>query len=97
MSSHSNKHQYWKAQIDHFKSSGLSIRKFCDKEGLKQHTFGYWLTRCGERRRKKTAFKSSFLPVVVSTAVNEARPASRGKPDPKWVAEFLRAFLGGGE
>ena len=95
MNSHSNKRQYWKAQIDHFKVSGLSVRAFCAKEGLNQHTFGYWREQLGERQKRKASLLSNFLPVVVSSPANENRNAKM--PDPKWVAEFLKSFLNGVE
>jgi hypothetical protein len=97
MNTNLNKRQYWKTQIDHFKNSGLSIRKFCIQEGHNEHTFGYWLDQHGERRKKVTPSKSNFLPVVVSSVTNENHTKSAVLPDPKWVADFLKAFLRGNQ
>lgn len=97
MNNHLNKRQYWKAQIDKFKVSGLSVRVFCSQEGLNQYTFGYWREQLGERQKRKASFRSNFLPVVVSSPAIESRGTNAKMPDPKWVAEFLKSFLSGAE
>ena len=95
MNTHSSKRQYWKTQIDQFKTSGLSIRAYCAKEGLNQHTFGYWLSQLGARPRKVRQIKPNFLPVVVKPDAFDHRPKPSPLPDAKWVADFLKAFLDG--
>jgi hypothetical protein len=97
MNHHSEKRHFWQRHIDSYKSSPLSIRAYCVKEGLNWHTFGYWLGKLGERKpqKKSQRGKARFLPIVVSTPP-QTKPAVRkssGLPDPKWVAEFLKSFL----
>lgn len=95
MSRHSEKRHYWQQHIENYKSSNLSIRSYCIQEGLNSHTFGYWLGKLGARstQKKSQKDKARFLPVVVATPPQALGRTSRGLPDPKWVAEFLKSFL----
>jgi hypothetical protein len=39
-----NKREYWKDQIRRWKEDNLSQSVFCKQAGIKQSTFGYWLS-----------------------------------------------------
>jgi hypothetical protein len=95
VSKHSEKRQYWQYHIESYGSSKLSIKAYCTKESLNRHTFGYWLDKVGGRRRQRSSVnsKGKFLPVVVTGSVHNGFRPGRGLPDPKWVADFLKAFL----
>jgi hypothetical protein len=95
MRKHSEKRQYWQDHIESYKSSKLSIKAYCTKESLNHHTFGYWLDKLGGRRNQRNSINSQgkFLPVVVTGSPHNSVRPGRGLPDPKWVADFLKAFL----
>jgi transposase-like protein len=39
------KRQAWKARFASYRSSGLSVARFCEQEGVSTHTFYYWAKR----------------------------------------------------
>lgn len=45
----SAKEQYWRGVIQRFETSGLGVRRFCDREGLSEHRL-YWWRRALRRR-----------------------------------------------
>jgi transposase len=65
--------QHWRAVLDRWRQSGLSVRAFCQAEGLSQPTF-YWWRR--EILRRDTP-KPAFLPVRV-VREDAAQRAGRG-------------------
>ena len=40
--SDTDQRQFWQMAVETFKSSGLSIRQFCEKEGLSEASFYAW-------------------------------------------------------
>ena len=57
------KERGWREVLSRQASSGLSVREFCQREGLKEPSFYAWRRTIGERDGKPTP---SFVPVVVS-------------------------------
>ena len=43
--SDSDQQQFWQMVLETFKSSGLSVRQFCQKEGLSEPSFYSWRKR----------------------------------------------------
>ena len=35
----------WQAVVDRFRGSGLSQKRFCEKEGVSLSTFSYWMKK----------------------------------------------------
>ena len=50
--SDTDQRQFWQMAVETFKSSGLSVRQFCEKEGLSEASFYSW-------RKKLTADKKN--------------------------------------
>lgn len=47
----------WKAYFDDWKSSGLSVRKWCLQHSIAINTFRYWIDKFSEQKLKKTDFQ----------------------------------------
>ena len=65
------KWQEWEERLSRFERSGLSIRRFCEAEGVNPGTFWYWrrnLSGDATPRPRKTAWPgAAFAPVDVIT------------------------------
>ncbi|QDV17750.1 hypothetical protein Pan153_24050 [Gimesia panareensis] len=59
-----NREAFWRTTISDRMQSGLSIRAFCEREGLSEPTYHYWRRELKKRDAENTA-KASFLPVEV--------------------------------
>jgi transposase len=60
--------QSWRRHIDRQGASGLSIRDYCDRHGLQEHSFYSWRRTIAERDRHDKATPGqppAFLPVAV--------------------------------
>lgn len=40
--------EYWQAVLELHRESGMTIKGFCEREGLSVHQFGYWRKRLAE-------------------------------------------------
>ena len=58
------KESFWRRMIGQQASSGMSIRVWCRKQGLKEATFYWWRRELD--RRKAGSGKSAFVPVHVT-------------------------------
>lgn len=69
-SSTTGRQQFWKALIEKWRSSGLSVRKFCKQEGLTEPAFYSWRRKlaCNNAQQdKKNASRSSaFIKVAMA-------------------------------
>ncbi|NIA31952.1 MAG: hypothetical protein GWP06_18835 [Actinobacteria bacterium] len=69
--SDSDQHQFWQMVMETFKTSGLSVRNFCKKEGLSEPAFYAWrkkLTKNDEPKKdspKDNKNSSAFIKVSV--------------------------------
>ncbi len=61
--------RYWKQHIEGWKSSGLSQRRYCEREGIAVSTLQWWCRRLRENGRAETP---RFVPVAVP-AIADAR------------------------
>jgi hypothetical protein len=50
------KHELWKQRIEAWKQSGQSQESFCQQQGLKPSTFGYWYSKFKEDSSKAMPF-----------------------------------------
>jgi hypothetical protein len=41
------KRQAWEVRFERFQTSGLTVARFCEQEGVSTHTFYYWARRVG--------------------------------------------------
>ena len=49
--SNTDQQQFWLMVLETFKSSGLSVRQFCQQEGLSEPSFYSWRKRLTEARK----------------------------------------------
>ena len=56
--------QQWQSLIQDQQASGLSIRKWCDQNNIKQCTFFYWKKRLSEKPEKEICFAEISLAEV---------------------------------
>lgn len=62
----SSRHEFWRQVLVRQRASGLSIHRFCMKEGLAAATFFVWKRRLGQERGGR-APAVNFAPVQVVT------------------------------
>ena len=64
--------QFWQMVLETFKSSGLSVRKFCQQEGLTEASFYSWRKRLSDPQKlgpgKEPSRPDSFIQVSMPTA-----------------------------
>ena len=60
----SKKEAFWRRTLDQHRDSGLSVRAWCRKQGLKEAAFYWWRRQLA--RRKAGNGESVFVPVQVS-------------------------------
>lgn len=44
------------AEVQNWRQSTLTKKEFCQQQGIKESTFGYWITRSNEKKKR------GFLP-----------------------------------
>lgn len=49
--------EHMEAEVHNWRESRLTKKEFCQQQGIKESTFGYWIT-CSNEKRKK-----GFLPL----------------------------------
>ena len=59
-----NREAFWRTTISDRMQSGLSIRAFCEREGLSEPAYHYWRRELKNRDAENTT-AASFLPVEV--------------------------------
>ncbi|MBN72977.1 MAG: IS66 family insertion sequence hypothetical protein [Gimesia sp.] len=59
-----NREAFWRQTLSDRLQSGLSIRAFCQREGLSEPAYHYWRRELKKRDAETTAV-ASFLPVEV--------------------------------
>jgi hypothetical protein len=70
--------RFWRGTLSAWRSSGLSVREFCDRRDLTQAAFYYWRKELRRRDGERAAPPASpaFVPVTVipaSTVAVEVR------------------------
>jgi hypothetical protein len=84
----SQNQQFWKAHIIRAKDFNGSIRKYCQSQDIKVHTFMYWKHKLTKRpAESRLPVPSPFIPVRVSTP--EPQKSKGSLPDAKWLAEII--------
>ena len=63
--------RFWREVVEDQRSSGLSIRAYCEQIGVSQPSFYAW------RRRLEGRWGPSFLPVEVAEAEPQVRQESK--------------------
>ena len=59
----------WRKLVGRHPSSGLSIRAFCEREGVSEPSFYSWRRVLGERARPSDAATPAFVPMAVNSQV----------------------------
>ncbi len=49
--------EHMEAEVQKWRESTLTKKEFCQQQGIKESTFGYWITRNNEKRKR------GFLPL----------------------------------
>ena len=88
-----DREQFWRDHVAGWKSSGLSLRLYSERHGLKAGTLGYWNSRL--KAQAADALTSSAGPEAAATflAVHVAEPAV-SVPEPR--DEGVELVLPGG-
>lgn len=70
------KRRAWEARLARYRSSGLSVVRFCAQEQVSTHTFYYWVKRLRAASRRAAAHQPPFSPAQQS----EPAPADNNTP-----------------
>jgi hypothetical protein len=70
-----NKERQWRRWIEEQQSGGLSVRAFCSRRGLAEHSFYQWRKLLCERGRetRSTSAGNLFVPVEVAGVMADIR------------------------
>ncbi|MFZ5988870.1 MAG: IS66 family insertion sequence element accessory protein TnpA [Bacillota bacterium] len=60
-----NLEREWKIRFEEYKKSGLSVKAWCEKNGIKSTTFHYWIKRFNNSEQKVTPAKVQFAKVIL--------------------------------
>ncbi len=80
------KERFWRQTIERQQSSGMSIREFCESEGLKDWSFSWWRRELrrrdgkkpsSKRKSTKQVLKAKDAPPFVPVQVVPRSPASQ--------------------
>ena len=81
----SSKEQFWRRMVRQWRSSGLSIRDFCDDQDISEPSFYAWRRIIAQRDAEPAA----FVPVQVVEA-------NRTEPSSQLAGSGLELLLGAG-
>lgn len=75
--SDTDQRQFWQMVVETFKSSGLSVRKFCEKEGLQEASFYSWRKRLtADKKTENTKAESGQTEPFIQVAMPPANSTS---------------------
>lgn len=74
----------WRKRMREYARSGLTIRQFCEQEGLVAHQFSWWRSELNRRDAKSTS--------MVNRASNR-KSTQRTKPDNQSLAKTSQHFV----
>ncbi|MFZ5985538.1 MAG: IS66 family insertion sequence element accessory protein TnpA [Bacillota bacterium] len=62
-----NLEREWKIKFEVYKNSGLSVKAWCEKNGIKPTTFHYWIKRFNVLEKEVTPVKTQFAKIVLES------------------------------
>ena len=92
----SEKEEFWRSHVARCEDYVGSIQKYCLENKLKPSTFRNYKRKFGfanSRRKRLGPFAKVKVNSVESRKPVQDATISRGLPDPKWLAIFVRSFL----
>jgi len=86
--------EYWINHIESAETFDGTLKKYCQLHGLKMGSMSSYRTKLGYSTKSKKKIKKSekFIPIKVFSAQPQKLPALTTLPDPKWLAQFLKAW-----
>lgn len=87
-----NDRQFWSEQLSLWKESGLSIKKYCQREGLIEHNFYNWKRKLSKEKTSDfiqavDSRKTSLFSVSLSSGMTLS---FESLPDAHWLGNFIR-------
>jgi hypothetical protein len=79
----------WKKHVENAKRHPSGVRAYCQEQGIGNSRFYYWNKKL--KGEKPLVAKESIF-AAVEVIQHKSVPAL---PDPRWLAEFLRAYTAG--
>lgn len=86
-----SKESFWRRMVDRQAASGLSVRSWCRKHDLREHSFYAWRRELGLRDAE--AGRSAFVPVRVAESAPTCPERGRAENGEGW----LEIRLGGAQ
>jgi transposase len=84
--------ELWKKRIKDLGDSGLSVRQYAKANALSYHQIYYWKNKYSEEPRDQMTHtmdesRSSVIKVIPKQSIKPSK-----LPDPKWLAELIKAI-----
>jgi len=90
----SNRVEYWRRMLAEHEQSGETIREFCRKHGVSDHSFYAWRKRIGRQTPVTFALVEAKRPVTAIPAMIEVALSSGERLRIPCEAAALRVVLG---
>ncbi len=92
---HKNKqedeHWLWKKRISDLNASGVTVTQYAKANDLSVHQIYYWRTKFTETPPASPSTKSEATSAVVKV-ISKPSAKSSNLPDPRWIAELIKAI-----
>ena len=85
------KRRVWEARLERFRTSGLTVARFCAQEGVSAHTFYYWARRVAAASTLGRTCSSQRAGSAEGS--RPTRPAASGNGQAAWVRFQLPAAV----
>ena len=84
--------QIWKKRIADLSVRGLTVAQYGKTHALSVHQIYYWKTKFSENQNESSPAPKSKSPLPVVKIVPRTETKSSKLPDPRWVAELIKAL-----
>ena len=87
---------FWKTHVENHASGGLTRKKYCEENQIKEHCLIYWRRRLtGKSEPAKNRFvpvkvRSEQKPLLLLKVGNGISLEFSEAPDPRWLGQMLR-------
>ncbi len=94
MNASKEKQEFWKEHLESWKSSGISLRKYCELNGINKNTFGYWIQKLKKLNKKKSSFiRLNISQDFISTFEITIKDKYRIKLNNNYYSESLQKLI----
>jgi hypothetical protein len=84
--------QIWRKRISDLKASGVTVAQYGKANALSVHQIYYWKAKFSEIQNESSPPPKSKAASPVVKIISRVEGKSSKLPDPKWVAELIKAL-----